>query len=519
MMSLENSSITEGGVIDEFHAQVQHLKEEIRSTFMRHRKSLTSRELWLLDQADSIKDVTTTMLMRQQMSLADAKARIDQCTEFLRFSKDEAYPKGIQHASNLIMKLKKCTAECPPIKDLPLPEIKFVHNRSQLRNCILHYGKLDTSLNGGDDAGSDHSWDLMDEKVEDCSERNECTAGMRFKQVEIEDMDFLCISDARIESSSGISALGQVCRANEICDSISDCVCDAPCYLQAGSSNQQPQQFAADPVKELSGNLARIFNDKNNCPKTDEVLDGNVGGVNICPVTEGNNPLAHMPTASKTWHQSNIPLTPSFHTIDDNCFLNGLSRKLQCILDGGKDDSLRPSKTGESLKLADTSNFDNIPNGNSKLEFNSCEDLHGKIQGILDCKSDPSDSSYIDGVCNLKAADFKSQQEDLVDALHGRLQGIIDGTIDHGCHRDNSGDFKMPPLAEPVPVKRRLESSINGSIDILHSKLQGILDGTMDVEEVQNDGSEVVAAEYHCEKADDVVSDLQMRLAEISAPL
>ncbi|XP_039267143.2 uncharacterized protein LOC120342397 [Styela clava] len=396
--------------VSEFNSQAMNLKEEIRAIFLQHKKSLASRELWLLDQVDNLKETTMALMMKKQISMAEVKGRMGECTNFMSFSKEHDYLEGVDRASDVMAQLQKKVQEYAHSNDTRFPSIKFMHNDIQLRNSILSYGRLQTkSCSDADETDSfltEKSWDLVDERLENEEDDNEeaavkgrCCGTMATccqSSYEIEDMDFSTIlnSDTICQEQVPVGSdfdrsdlLKKFCKANEICCSISECVCDTPC-IKISQMNA-----SMDPVGELHDKLEAVYAEGQG-----GFQDYNNKGGSTKPETEdrlGDDPLIQITNAvngilgSMCDQSSKSKKTTSL--VEETDIIGDLNSKLQRIIDGNEDGKLSVIGTNfckytEAVSADNKSSyFDSSLDGSEKKDSGSADEvfkLHKKLAHI-----------------------------------------------------------------------------------------------------------------------------------------
>lgn len=244
-----------------------NIKEEIHAVFAGHMKTLASREQWLLNQADSIKDGIISVIAQKNLTAAETEAKLKNCRRFLEFCKREQFTEGAAYVSRDIMIVEEDRQDFP----YNIPTVEFKHDCLSLHDIISNYGMLQTTMSDKDESlsgTSDRSWDLLDKEIDESekttdginsmvqqlsSQPGQCCMGTTncMQLNEIEDMDvgrLLASFDQR-------NMLKNRCKANELCNSVSECICDTPCV-----NLEEPYQDAVSCLKyklsEIHGQIS-----------------------------------------------------------------------------------------------------------------------------------------------------------------------------------------------------------------------------------------------------------------------
>lgn len=489
------SNLKEHCWLTELHSDITRLKEEIRCEFARLRQTLNSREISLLDQVDSIREATTSLLITQQLTTVRIKSKMEECAEYLKQSEEESNMVIIRRLRKMMEDLKIQLKEAKS-HDAPVPRLKFARDAKRMRGALLYYGRIESDHQ---DVNSERSWDLVQEK-DACesvksSEQRGCQSTPCYKQAkEIEDMEFACIESDDDFDFENID-LSQVCKANEICTTTSDCVCDSPCY----SSKLLRDHCGKEKI------LSKAMLSSGTSPSEES---GEMSNINhsVKIGQDGTNSVEHLLST----HVSSRKET----TVDDSDYMDPAQLKLRSIVDRFKIEAIETGVV-ESRKLV------TMDDGRVKQddclhssESISIGNLHNKLQSIFNQTDDSLSSSTRKGLFdkNFPSAawsdEFKTPS--LICDLNSRLQAIVDGSIDPDV--EISVPKKSTLVGEEMAHHEMSSNNLtkDNLFNILHGKIHGILENGMDVEEKMDDMSEIPELVKQ-----DPVADLHTRILHI----
>lgn len=504
-MSLERDATEEHCWLTELHSDFTRLREEIRCAFARLRHTLNSREICLLDQVDSIKEASTSMLITQQMTMTRVNAKLEECAQYLRLSEEQGNETGIQCVANMMEDLRIQANVCQSQQEVPFPQVKFAHNSNQMRNTILSYGKLETD---SEDVNSERSWDLVQEKDVSESvvsyEHKGCQSTPCCKEAkDIEDMEFACVESDDDFDFENID-LSQVCKANEICTTTSECVCDSPCFGELVKKDR------AGKTNNLGMSLSQVV-DGNSSDKSSEMS-------NLDYTSQGGQEdvLRQITNSVERLLSPHTNISAPKEKATSGCdYMDHLQLKLQGILDGTETNASE-SNAVESKKLAEAMDYSEARQNECfrACEFTSIDSLHNKLQSIFN-QTDDSVASFtienpLDKDCTSLVKSDALRTPSLICNLNARLQAILDGSNDPDVEFTESKEPTM--IGEEVRLDEMPSSSLtkDNALNILHGKLHGILENDVAASEKVDDMSEIP----ELVKQDPVV-DLHMRIVNI----
>lgn len=500
-MSFAHSGIAEHRQLTDFHSDFTRLKEEIRCEFAKLRHTMNSREISLIDQVDSMKDASTSLLITQQMTATRVESKLKECARYLKLSEEQGNIEGIRCVSKMMEELRDQAKECQSQQEVPFPQVKFIHDGNHLRNTIRSHGKLESGL---EDVSADRSWDLLHEKdvcesivsyeLKGCESSTCC----REASTEIEDMDFACVQSDDDFDFENID-LSQVCKANELCTTRSDCVCDSPCYSKLLKKNPAEKSHNLGLSKVSTSSPCEESGEMCNPAYTAQGGQEDI----LSQISNSVQQLLSPDTSA--------PKKKAISDCDHN--MDQLQFKLQGMLDGTEIDASE-LVTGDSKKLTATIE-DDEPRQNECFytgEFTSIENLHNKLQSIF---------NQTDGSLSRKnlpdTDDFMSQRTPdnvelppVICDLNARLQAIIGGVIDPNVDISKSKERTVIDEAMTLDQMSSVSLTKDNIFNALHDKIHSILGNDSSAIEKVDDMSEIPEL-----MKQDPIADLHMRIVHI----
>nr|XP_026690673.1 uncharacterized protein LOC100183777 isoform X1 [Ciona intestinalis] len=201
-----------------------NVKENIRSVVQSQIRQMQLREQWLLHQVDSVHECLTKIAQKNSEQLAETRGKLLCCLDLMEEVNADNSLSIQKYAKSVLKTYNKMVAQ--ETQNHSKQAISFDY--SDMSNKIQKFGSISCKE---EDVCCDDTWEFpesenslddLDSQEDNCKDCcGSCEPGK-----EIEDIDQMF----------GGRMLKDVCRANEVCATHSECLCDQPCYLNAECS-------------------------------------------------------------------------------------------------------------------------------------------------------------------------------------------------------------------------------------------------------------------------------------------
>ncbi|CAK8678570.1 unnamed protein product [Clavelina lepadiformis] len=227
-------SVTKDDGMDVVNCNMQQVKEHVRSVFSKHIHQLRLREQSLLNQADNMHECLNQVYHSKTEKLSEERGKLLGFLELCKYPEFKNSEAFHHCARGALKKYKSLLLN----ENSPSSIVSFDCDENMMSKTIQRFGKLFNSIPDCDGEHSDASWEFplsetesLDLQVDHDGCHEKCAGTCASLSFDIEDVNKYF---GKMLLKQEIS-MNDVCKANEVCSSLKECICDEPCHATHGS--------------------------------------------------------------------------------------------------------------------------------------------------------------------------------------------------------------------------------------------------------------------------------------------